>query len=47
MSTGDRPMRMATTPGVTAADGPCIAHLDGGEMIIVPWYGGRDVPPVR
>jgi septum site-determining protein MinC len=34
-------------PGVTAADGPCIAHLDGGEMIIIPWYGGRDVPPVR
>lgn len=27
--------------------GPCIAHLDGGEMIIVPWYGGRDVPPLR
>lgn len=28
-------------------DGPCIAHLDGGELIIVPWYGGRDIPPLR
>jgi septum site-determining protein MinC len=34
-------------PNAAASDGPCIAHLDGGEMIIVPWYGGRDVPPVR
>lgn len=30
-----------------AGVGPCIAHLDGGELIIVPWYGGRDVPPLR
>jgi septum formation inhibitor MinC len=28
-------------------EGPSIAHLDGGELIIVPWYGGRDVPPLR
>lgn len=28
-------------------EGPCIAHLDGGELIIVPWYGGRDIPPLR
>ncbi len=28
-------------------EGPCIAHLDGGELMIVPWYGGRDVPPLR
>lgn len=33
--------------GEVTGDGPCIAHLDGGEMIIVPWYGGRDVPPLR
>jgi len=30
-----------------AGEGPCIAHLDGGELVIVPWYGGRDVPPLR
>jgi septum site-determining protein MinC len=34
-------------PNEAATDGPCIAHLDGGEMMIIPWYGGRDVPPVR
>ena len=28
-------------------EGPCIAHLDGGEMVIVPWFGGRDIPPLR
>lgn len=33
----------AAQPG----DGPSIAHLDGGELIIVPWYGGRDIPPLR
>ena len=30
-----------------AGEGPCIAHLDGGELVVVPWYGGRDVPPLR
>lgn len=33
--------------GVEPGVGPCIAHLDGGELIIVPWYGGRDVPPLH
>lgn len=32
---------------VQPGDGPSIAHLDGGELLIVPWYGGRDVPPLR
>lgn len=32
-------------PGApTMGEGPSIAHLDGGELIIAPWYGGRDVP---
>jgi len=26
------------------AEGPSIAHLDGGELVVIPWYGGRDVP---
>jgi septum site-determining protein MinC len=39
------PRAEARTGGVE--DGPCIAHLDGGELIVIPWYGGRDVPPLR
>lgn len=34
-------------PGDAFYDGPCLAHVDGGELIIIPWYGGRDVPPLR
>jgi septum site-determining protein MinC len=35
-------------PGApTLGDGPCIAHIDGGEIVIVPWFGGRDVPPIH
>lgn len=35
-------------PGApTAGDGPSFAYLDGGEIVVVPWNGGRDMPPVR
>ncbi len=35
-------------PGApTMGDGPSIAHIDGGELVVVPWYGGRDVPILR
>jgi len=35
-------------PGApTMGEGPCIAHLDGGELLIIPWYGGRDIPPLQ
>jgi len=40
--------RPGDVPGApTMGDGPCIAHLDGGELLVAPWYGGRDVPPAR
>lgn len=40
-------VRPGEAPGApTMGDGPCIAHLDGGELLVAPWYGGRDVPPV-
>jgi len=39
--------RPAEPNGDDPSEGPCIAHLDGGELIIAPWYGGRDVPPLR
>lgn len=45
-----RPMvpHPASAPGApTPGDGPCIAHIDGGEIAIVPWFGGRDVPPLH
>jgi septum site-determining protein MinC len=38
----------ADVPGApTLGDGPCIAHIDGGEITIVPWFGGRDIPPIQ
>jgi septum site-determining protein MinC len=38
----------ADVPGApTFGEGPCIARVDGGEIVIVPWFGGRDVPPVH
>ncbi len=35
------------TDAAPLGEGPSIAHLDGGELIIVPWYGGRDIPPLH
>lgn len=35
-------------PGApTMGDGPSIAYLDGGEIVVVPWHGGRDVPSAQ
>lgn len=41
------PQRDEIADTAMLAAGPCIAHLDGGELLIAPWYGGRDVPPLR
>lgn len=41
------PSAIGDAEAALLGEGPCIAHLDGGELIIVPWYGGRDVPPLR
>lgn len=36
------PQAQAAPGAPTWGGGPCIARIDGGEIAIVPWFGGRE-----